>query len=63
LVLTCKTTLLELLTRWNKPRYSRFYNIKNVLSPANPSTLDNRYLKNRGAALANVDLGYKTIYS
>jgi TonB-linked SusC/RagA family outer membrane protein len=37
-----------------------FYNIKNVLSPANPSTLDNRYLKsNRGAALANVDLGYK----
>ena len=37
-----------------------FYNIKNVLSPANPSTLDNRYLKsNRASALANVDLGYK----
>ncbi|NRT10914.1 SusC/RagA family TonB-linked outer membrane protein [Flavobacterium sp. 14A] len=37
-----------------------FYNIKNVLSPANPSTLDNRYLKsNRASALANIDLGYK----
>jgi hypothetical protein len=31
-----------------------------MFCPANPSTLDNRYLKsNRGAALANVDLGYK----
>ena len=37
-----------------------FYNIKNVLSPSNPSTLDNRYLKsNRVDALANVDLAYK----
>ena len=37
-----------------------FYNIKNVLSPANPSRLANNYLKsNRAAVLANVDLGYK----
>ena len=37
-----------------------FYNIKNVLSPSNPSALDNRVVKNnRIDALANVDLAYK----
>ena len=37
-----------------------FYNIKNVLSPSSPSSLDNRSLSsNRASALANVDLGYK----
>ena len=37
-----------------------WYHINNVLSPANPSTLDNRSLKsNRASVLANIDLGYK----
>ena len=37
-----------------------FYHISNVLSPSNPSALDNRYVKsNRVDALANVDLAYK----
>jgi hypothetical protein len=51
LVLTCKTILLELLKGGTNLDIPGFYNIKNVLSPANPST-DNRYLKsNRVAAL------------
>ncbi|MBB1192236.1 SusC/RagA family TonB-linked outer membrane protein [Flavobacterium sp. SOK18b] len=37
-----------------------WYHINNVLSPANPSTLDNRSQKsNRASVLANIDLGYK----
>ncbi len=37
-----------------------WYHINNVLSPSNPSSLDNRYEKsNRASVLANVDLGYK----
>ena len=37
-----------------------WYHINNILSPANPSTLDNRSQKsNRASVLANVDLGYK----
>ncbi|OAB27660.1 TonB-linked outer membrane protein, SusC/RagA family [Flavobacterium fryxellicola] len=37
-----------------------WYHINNVLSPANPSNLDNRSQKsNRASVLANVDLGYK----
>jgi TonB-linked SusC/RagA family outer membrane protein len=36
------------------------YHISNVLSPSNPSSLNNRYEKsNRTSVLANVDLGYK----
>jgi TonB-linked SusC/RagA family outer membrane protein len=36
------------------------YHISNVLSPSNPSRLDNRYVKsNRASLLANVDLAYK----
>ncbi|PKH67591.1 SusC/RagA family TonB-linked outer membrane protein [Flavobacterium sp. ALD4] len=37
-----------------------WYHINNVLSPSNPSNLDNRLQKsNRASVLANVDLGYK----
>lgn len=37
-----------------------WYHINNILSPANPSTLDNRSQRsNRASVLANVDLGYK----
>lgn len=37
-----------------------WYNIKNVLNPANPLTLDNRYVRSRRYAFfGNIDLGYK----
>jgi TonB-linked SusC/RagA family outer membrane protein len=37
-----------------------WYHINNILSPANPSTLNNRSERsNRASVLANIDLGYK----
>jgi hypothetical protein len=37
-----------------------WYHINNVLSPSNPSNLDNRLQKsNRASVLANIDLEYK----
>jgi hypothetical protein len=58
---TCKIVITELhLKGGQNLDIPGWYQINNVLSLSNPSTLDNRSQKsNRASVLANIDLGYK----